>query len=60
MKNKTEEQTEFISEVRRSRNTRLKHWIDDHFVILGLDDKPEVYKQLDTLINKELGITEGK
>ncbi len=60
MKNKTEEQTEFISEVRRSRNTRLKQWKDDHIVIMGLDDEPEVKQQLDTLINDELGITEEK
>tara|TARA_R100000808_G_C2013633_1_gene65077 strand:+ start:111 stop:317 length:207 start_codon:yes stop_codon:yes gene_type:complete len=68
MKNKTEEQTEFakylaegfIAEVRRSRNNRLKQWKDDHIVIMGLDDKPEVKKQLDALINDELGITEDK
>ena len=60
MKNKTEEQTEFIAEVRRSRNNRLKQWKDDHIVIMGLDDKPEVKQQLDTLINNELGITEDK
>jgi len=60
MKNKTEEQTEFIAEVRRSRNNRLKQWKDDHIVIMGLDDKPEVKQQLNTLINNELGITEDK
>jgi hypothetical protein len=60
MKNETEEQTEFIAEVRRSRSNRLKQWKDDHIVIMGLDDKPEVKQQLDTLINDELGITEDK
>jgi hypothetical protein len=60
MKNKTEEQTEFISKVRRSRSNRLKHWKDDHIVIMGLDDNPEVKQQLDTLINNKLGITEEK
>ena len=59
MKNETED-----AKMRRRAEARvqdrLKQWKDDHIVIMGLDDKPEVKKQLATLINKELGITEEK
>ena len=58
MKNKTENATDSV--VESIRQDRLKHWKDDHIVIMGLDDKPEVKQQLDTLINDELGITEDK
>jgi hypothetical protein len=39
------------------RQDKLRQWKDDHFVIMGLDERPEVKKQLDNLINQELGIT---
>jgi hypothetical protein len=59
MKNETED-----AKMRRRAEARvqdrLKRWKNDHIVIIGLDDKPEVKQQLDTLINNKLGITEEK
>ena len=57
MTTETDKQTEFISEVRRSRNNRLKHWKDDHIEIIGLDDEPDIKDRLHDLIDSELGIT---
>ena len=59
MKNETED-AKMRRRAEARAQDRLKQWKDDPIVIMGLDDKPEVKKQLDTLINKELGITEGK
>jgi hypothetical protein len=57
MATETDKQTKFISEVRRSRNNRLKQWKDDHIVIIGLDDEPDIKDRLHDLIDSELGIT---
>ena len=58
MKAKQEHPTDLV--VESYRQDKLKRWKDDHIVIIGLDDRDcdrEVKKQLNSLINKELGIT---
>ena len=55
MKAKQEHPTDLV--VESYRQDKLKRWKDDHIVIIGLDERPEGKKQLDNLINQELGIT---
>ena len=58
MKAKQEHPTDLV--VESYRQDKLKRWKDEHIVIIGLDERAcdrERKKQLDNLINQELGIT---